>query len=519
MRFKTFLIFGFIIITLFGITACAPGNLLENHPSLEAENIQLQEIIHLTPSDPPSLDFHAGMDIISAEVTRQIFEQMLAFDENGDIIPLLAESFQMVDDLTWEFRLRQGVYFHDGAPLNSTAVAINMERILDPETASPRLFIMSMVDRVEIIDDYTLQIITHYPFVPLPNNIVHSGSLISPLAIEEERRGGRTVAENPIGTGPFRFYSRIHGEEIRLVPNENYWRQPPSVNLTFRIVPDNSTRVLMLTSGQANTMRLAGSDVESLLAMENIEINLIDSTQLIFLGFNHNVEPFNDLRVRQAITKAINKEDIVYGIVEGFGIVADGPISPSVRGSDADLDVLEFNMEEARILLEDAGFPYGFEATLLVAEGNIINGIIAEYVQANLSQIGINITIESMIWASFLEHTAAGNHQLFINGWTTTTGDADYSLFPLFHSSVPAVAGNRGFFSNETVDYLINIGRTNLDMDFRTEIYAQIQQILVDEAAKVFLYFPIIPFASYNVSNIFVDFNGLPHFFEAIVLD
>ena len=475
----------------------------------------LPEIVHLTPSEPASLDFHIGMDIVSAELTRQLFEQLVVFDDNGNIVPHLAESFEMIDELTWEFRIRQGVYFHDGTPLNADAVRINVERILDPNFASPRVFIMDMIERVEVVDNYTVRKITYFPFVPLPNNIVHSGSLISPAAIELERNGGPTVAENPVGTGPFRFYSRIHGEEIRLVSNENYWRGAPDVNLTVRIIPDNATRMALLETGQAHTMRLVTSDAVYLQQDPNIDVHVIDSTQLIFLGFNHNVTPFDDIRVRQAITMAINKDDILYGILDGFGTIAHGPVSPVVFGGEAVLDTLPLDVEAARQLMIDAGFEDGFDTSILVAEGNLINAMIAEYIQASLAQIGIRVSIESLIWASFLEHTAAGNHQMFINGWSTTTGDADYAIHALFHSSVPAGSGNRSFYANPELDYLLDIGRASPDMDFRRELYATAQQLLVDDAAKVFLYFPAIPFAKNGVGNVWLDFSAIPHFWDA----
>ena len=500
----------------FILTGCAT-TYAHTDPTTPTNSINtLPELIHLSASEPTSLDFHRSMDIVSAEVTRQIFEQLVVFDDFGNIVPHLAESFEMLDELTWQFNLRQGVYFHDGTPFNAEAVRINIERTLhDQAVASPRSFILDMIDQVLVVDNYTVQMVTHFPFVPLPNNLVHSGSIVSPAAIEEERNGGRTVAQNPVGTGPFEFYSRIYGEEIRLISNDSYWRGAPDVNVTFRIIPDNATRTALLETGQAHSSRLITSDAVMFQNNGPIDVHVVDSTQLIFLGFNHDVAPFNDIRVRQAITMAINKEDILYGILDGFGVIADGPVSPVVFGGEATLDTLNFDIDAARELLIDAGLEDGFTTSILVAEGNLINAIIAEYIQANLAQIGITVNIETLLWATFLEHTATGNHQMFINGWSTTTGDADYAIHPLFHSSVPAGSGNRSFYNNPALDALLDTGRANPDMNQRRELYAQAQQMLVDDAAKVFLYFPAIPFGTNGVDNVWLDFSAIPHFWGA----
>ncbi|KMK77827.1 glutathione ABC transporter substrate-binding protein [Alkalihalobacillus pseudalcaliphilus] len=467
------------------------------------------------PSDAPTLDPHGQNDSTSNDATTQIFERLTDFDENGDVVPLLAESFEQVDENTWDFTLRQGIKFHDGTDFNADAVKITLDRILDPDFASPKRVILSMISEVEVIDEFNVRIITDEPFAPLPRHLAHNaGSIIAPSAIEAENDGGTKVTENPIGTGPFKLENWNRGASIEMVKNEDYWGEGPYLDtLTWEVVPEQPTRVAMLERGEANVILVGASDVERVEGMADISTNRVQGTRMDYVGINMEKEPFNIKEVRQAIAMAINKEDVVNGILAGQGVPSVGPLAPTVDGNYQGLEPLPFDIEGAKELLTDAGFPDGFETTIFVNEGSIERAGIAELVQTQLSQIGITVNIRPLEWGAFLEATANGEHELFVLGWTTVTGDADYGLYNLFHSSQFGDPGNRSFLANDRVDELLDIGRTSTEQDERYEAYKEVSEILVDEVPMIYLFHPDFVHGLNGIAEgFFVNFNGTPFF-------
>lgn len=472
------------------------------------------ELVFVTPSDAPTLDPHGVNDTASNTVTSQIYERLVDYAADGSVVPLLATEFSAIDETTWEFKLREGVKFHDGTDFNAEAVKVNIERITDPEFASPKAFILNTIEEVVIVDDYTVHLKTSSPFAPLPAHLAHNaGSIIAPSAIEEERNGGKTVDENPIGTGPFKLKNWNRGAEILLEKNNDYWGEPAKVDGVKVVnVPEQSTRVAMLETGEANIMLVGASDVARVEAMANVEIDRVKGTRMDYVGFNVTKAPFDNVKVRQAIAMAINKDDVVNGILDGQGVPAVGPLAPTVVGNYQGLTPLEYDVEAAKALLAEAGYPDGFETTLYVNDGSQERADIAELTQAHLAQIGIDVKIEVIEWGAFLEQTAAGDHEMFILGWTTVTADADYGLYALFHSSQFGSPGNRSFYKNERVDELLDYARSESDQEKRNEAYKEISEILVEEVPMVYLQHPDFVHGMNGIEGLFVNFSGTPFF-------
>ncbi len=472
------------------------------------------DFVFVTGSDAPTLDPHGMNDTATTNATAQIFERLTDYEADGSVYGLLATEFEALDELTWEFKLRQGVKFHDGTDFTANDVKASIERLIAPETASPRAFILNMVEEVVVVDDHTVQIKTNIPFAPLPAHLAHNaGSIIPAHAIEEENNGGKTINEHPIGTGPFKLTAWDRGAEIKMERNEDYWGEKANLDtLTFKVVPEDSTRIAMLETGEANAVLVGAPDVQRVEAMSQLDTVRIHGTRMDYLGFNMNKAPFDDIRVRQAIAMAVNKDDIVYGILDGQGVPAVGPLAPTVNGNYQGLKPLEYNVEEAKALLAAAGHENGFSTTIFVNDGNKARADIAELVQHQLGQIGINVEIRIVEWGAFLEQTAAGEHELFILGWTTVTGDADYGLYALFHSSQFGNPGNRSFYANDRVDELLDYARSEADQTKRNDAYKEISEILVEEAPMVYLQHPDFVYGLNGVSGLFVDFGGTPYF-------
>ncbi|MDX5474955.1 MAG: glutathione ABC transporter substrate-binding protein [Bacillaceae bacterium] len=477
-------------------------------------------LVFVTASDAPTLDPHGMNDTATTNATTQLFDRLTEYASDGSVVPSLAESFSPVDDTTWEFKLRKGVKFHDGTDFTAEAVKMSLERILDPELASPRAVVLNMIEEVKIEDDHTVHIVTKYPFAPLPAHLAHNaGSIIAPSAMKEEKDGGKKVDENPIGTGPFVLDEWIRGDEIKFKRFEDFWGDKAVVDtMSFKVVPEQATRTAMLETGEAHVIQVGSSDVKRVEALDGVELERVRGTRMDYLGFNMEKAPFDNIKVRQAIAMAVNKNDIVDGILDGQGVAAVGPLAPTVVGNYQGLTPLPYDVEGAKALLAEAGFASGFKTTLYVNEGNRERADIAELIQDQLRPLGIDVEIEIIEWGAFLEKTGAGEHEMFILGWTTVTGDADYGLYALFHSTMFGAPGNRSFYANPKVDELLDFARSEADQAKRDGAYKEISEILVEEAPMVYLQHPDFVYATNKVEEgLFVNFSGTP-FFKGVKL-
>ncbi|WP_067727973.1 glutathione ABC transporter substrate-binding protein [Oceanobacillus damuensis] len=448
-------------------------------------------------SDAVSLDPAGSNDVPSSDVQANIYESLIKQDENMEVQPSLAESWEPVDDSTWEFKLREGVIFHDGSEFNAEVVKANIERILDPDVASPRAFLYDMVTDIEIVDDYTVRFTTEFPFSPLPAHLAHSGGAMVSLeqikadyaAMEEGEEPGSVINENPIGTGFFKFEEWNAGTDITLVKNEDYWGEPAKLDsVTFKVVSEGLTRVAELDTGESHIANpISPNDVAQVEAMDGASVAQQGSVGLSYIGFNMEKEPFDDPLVRQAINMAIDREQIINGIYDGIGTPAAGPLAPDVFGYDENVSGLEYDPDAARELLAEAGYEDGFSTTLWTND-NQERIDTATNIQAQLEEFGIDIEIEVVEWGAYLEQTANGEHEMFILGWSTVTGDADYGLYALLHSDNIGEPGNRTFTADPELDALLDQARQEPDPDTRLELYSEIQEMLVDIAPMLYVH-------------------------------
>ena len=452
------------------------------------EEAEAQELIILSQSDVVSLDPHGSNDSPSSNVRTKIYDNLVYFNEDMELQAGLATDWEPVDELTWEFTLREDVTFHDGTPFTAEAVQANLERVIDPEMASQRAFLFTMLDEITVVDDYTVRVSTQYPFAPLLSHLAHDAAgLASPAALEE---AGYDEVE-PIGTGPFRFVSWDPGNEVILERNEDYWGDLPNPErVVFRVVPEESTRLALIERGDAHVAEiLQPASMERVEASDGMNLRLFPSLSLNYIGFNVDKEPFDDPRVRQAISMAVDVQAMIDGIVEGAGTRAIGPISEAVVGYHPDLEPLPYDPDMAAELLAEAGLEDGFSTTLWTND-NPTRIAIAEIVQNNLADLNIDVEIEVLEWGAYLDQTAEGLHDMFILGWVTVTGDADYGMYALLHSSNVGAPGNRSFYRNDRVDELLDQGRRETDPEERVELYHEVQEILIDEAPMLNLYHP-----------------------------
>lgn len=455
------------------------------------------DLVIANSADAVSLDPAGSNDVPSSNVAENIYETLVKQNMDMELEPGLATEWEAVEDNVWEFKLREDVKFHDGSDFNAEVVKANIERVLDEEVGSPRQFLYAMVSDIEVVDDYTVRFTTEYPFAPLPAHLAHSGGAMVSLdlieedyaAMEDGEEPGSVISENPVGTGFFKFEEWVPGDYIRLVKNDDYWDEPANLDsVTFKVVDEDQTRVAELLTGDSHIIDpLSPSDVAQVEGEDGVNPARQPSVSLSYIGFNAQKEPFDDPKVRQAINMAIDKEQIIDGIYDGAGIPAIGPLAPDVFGYDDSVEGLEYNPEKAKELLAEAGYEDGFSTTIWTNDSRERIDA-ATNIQAQLEEFNIDVEVEILEWGAYLEQTANGEHEMFVLGWSTVTGDADYGLYALFHSDNFGDPGNRTFTDDPELDDLLDQARQEPEPEKRQELYTEIQELLAENAPMLYIH-------------------------------
>lgn len=438
-------------------------------------------------SDVVSLSPHKTNDQPSARVMRQIYDTLVVQTEALELVPGLAESWTQIDETTWEFAIRPNVQFHNGDTLTANDVAFTLDRLRDAATAAPARFLVTFIADVTVVDDLTVRITTNAPFVPALSHLAHTAtSILNERAVTEAGDDYGTAVV--VGTGPFSFVSWEVASQIVLDRNPTWWGGAViPERVIFRPIVEGTVRAIELEAGAIDiAYTLEPRDALRARTRADITMAEIETLTTAYIGFNARKAPFDDVRVRQAINHAVDAGTIVDVIYEGFGFPATSPISSKVFGSNPNLEPYDYDPERSRALLAEAGLAGGF-ATTLWTNDNPLRIQIAEIVQAQLADVGIQVETRVIEWSTYLSDTAAGAHDMFILGWVTVTADADYGLYALFHSSNFGSAGNRTFWSSDRLDELLDLGRRTANPDERLAIYYEAQEIINAEAPWIFL--------------------------------
>ena len=465
---KKVLLMAVSLVILLALTACGGE---------EKDTTIKDTIVVAQGADAKSLDPHASNDQPSSRISSQIYDGLVTTDENMNIVPALAESWDQPNSTTTIFHLRKGVKFHNGEELNASDVKFTIEGML----ASPQVHhIIEAVDKVEVIDDYTVKIITKEPFGPLLYHLAHTASaILNKKAVTES---GEDYGQHPIGTGPYIFVNWDSGDKIVLKANKDYFLGAPKIeNVIFRNITEGTNRTISLETGEVDiAYDIEPIDKNQVKDNENLKLVEQESLSMDYIGFNFKKAPFNNKLVRQAIAHAIDVNILIDVVLDGAGTKANSPIGPKVFGYSKDAKSYEYNPELSKKLLVEAGYPNGFKTTIWTND-NPVRLQIATIVQDQLKQIGIDMAVEPVEWGAYLDGTARGDHEMFILGWGTNTADADYGLNALFNTANIGGAGNRSFYSNEDVDKWLDKAKSSIDPQERVEIYAKIQDKLMED--------------------------------------
>jgi peptide/nickel transport system substrate-binding protein len=448
-----------------------------------AESAEVKDtLVVATTYDAKSLDPHATNDVASSNVMQQIYGTLVKLNENNEDVGSLAEKFEVVDELTYKFYLKQGVKFHNGEELKASDVVYTLKRAISPIGGSIAHIVGDIdPEGFEIVDDYTVIVKTKTPNSSFLPSLTHFGGgvILNEKAVEE---AGDNYSMNPVGTGPFKFESWAKGNEIVLARFDDYYGDKPSfAKMVIRAIPEATNRTIELESGGVDiAYDITTNDIKRV--EENKDLKLIRKmgNSTTYFAFNTEKEPFNDPKVRQAIGLAIDTETIVNAVFRGVGAPAQGAVPPNIKYFNKELGAPDFDVEKAKALLAEAGYPDGFKAKVWTNEKKARVDM-CTIIQSQLKEIGVDVEIQVLEWGAYLEGIKTGQHEMFMVGWSTQTPDPDMSLYGPFHSSQKG-KNNFSYYDNPKVDELLQQGRLMEDSPEREAVYAELQSIIRNDA-------------------------------------
>ncbi len=455
-------------------------------------------------AEPTSLDPAQLTDINSMRLVRNIYDGLTDFEPGTfNIRPSLATSWEVSGDgLSYTFHLREGVKFHDGTPFNADAVKFAFDRMLDDShpyhNTGPfpfASFYFGAIQETQVLDDLTVKMVLRQPYAPLLNTLaVASGFIPSPDAV---KKYGADYNQYPTGTGPFKFVSWDHNVKVTLERNPDYWDGAPSLaNLIFRPITEEQTRLTELLSGGVNfIVDVPPDNIAQIKGDESFLFVEQPGPHVWWLSINTSMKPFDDVRVRQALNYAVNKEAIVTSILQATGTEAHTVVPPAIEWAyNPDARKYPYDPEKAKQLLAEAGVTSGMAVTFWVTEsgsGMQSPKTMAEAIQADLQAVGITTNIEVMEWGAYLSkyNSGMGNEAgLAEMSWMFDTGDP-HTVLPLnlAQSAIPPEGFNTGYYKNARVDELIDEASKTLDVERRGALYKEVQQITSEEAPWLFV--------------------------------
>jgi peptide/nickel transport system substrate-binding protein len=426
----------------------------------------------------------------SIQVYQHIYNGLVDTDGEGNIISELAESWEMIDNTTYQFNLRKNVKFHNGRKMTAEDVKYSFERILDPDTSSIAQSYFSMVKEIKTPDDYTVVFELESPFAGFLTNVAHVWAAVVPKEVVEENGDLRQIA---YGTGPFKLEEWTPDEQSVLVKNEDYFEDdlPKVDKIQFLVMKDESARIAALRSGQVHISSITSDAAEILNNQSNLEIINYPSLNYTYAGFNTSKEPFNDPKVRLALSYVIDRQQIAEIVYNGQATVT-GPVPPPQKVWALELDEYPSyggsQIEKAKELLSEAGYgenELNFTIKTSSSYGYMVDTALA--IQSQLSNAGISTNIELVEWGTYIDAWSNTDHQILVglNGSGTTP---DRALHFFFHTEGTA---NVWGFSNQKFDEIVEKARVTLDQEERYELYAAAQKLIVNqEAPNLFLNAP-----------------------------
>ncbi|PWC12511.1 ABC transporter substrate-binding protein [Brenneria corticis] len=421
-----------------------------------------------------------------ATLVDNLFDTLVMRDPQMNLQPGLALSWQAIDDSTWQFELRQGVKFSNGEPVNAQAVKFSIERILDPANHAPTISYIRTIKSVEVISDYRVRIRTAGPDPLLPTRMSRYPAYIVPPAYVAQV-GSAQFARKPIGSGAYTLTEFVPDEKVVMKANPDYWRGKPAIDsVVWRPIPEATARVTALLTGEVQLVESVPADlVPALRNKPNIHLEQVKGGGLtIYLGLKNDRPPLDDVRVRQALSLALNRNAYTSQLLHGFGTPTGTMAGAKDFGYQA-IPAPEQDIAKAKALLADAGYPDGFTLRFQAPRRYIASADVAQAIVQDLAAIGVKAQLEVPEWSVYTQQVAAQKQApLYMLAWgSTQTLDADAALYPILHTGEPYST-----VSLPELDKLLNESRLTVDAAKREKILQQIQLAVAQQQPLIPLY-------------------------------
>ncbi|MGI5997509.1 MAG: ABC transporter substrate-binding protein [Lutispora sp.] len=491
MRKKLLLVISTILILSLIFSACAKEP-TENADNLGAEQHEekpkVEQVLKYgTDAEPSGLDPHTISATAAIRIFGQIYNALIDVDDDMNFIPELAESWEQPNDVTYIFKLRKGVKFHNGREMVADDVKYSFERVLDPATAAIGQSYYNMIESIEVLGDYEVKFTLKEPFAPFLTNLTSLYGAIVPKEVVEENGNLMQVA---CGTGPFKLKEWIPDNRIVLVKNEDYFEEgkPTLDAIEYYVMTDEASRIAALRTGNVHLVKLPAASKPLVEGNEDIVIKSYQSNDYTYLGFNLTLDKFKDPRVRQAISYAINRQEIIDMTYDGEAEVSG--FVPSAMGrwaiDYASEDLYKQNIEKAKQLMAEAGYPNGFETTIAVGLLDDIRST-GEIIQKQLEAIGIKAEIQNLETGQYIDAWSNKKHEMMA-GRNGAGSDPNRAVAFFFSTEGSA---NVWGYSNPDVDKLCDLGKKTVDEDEREKIYKEAQKLILNDCPNLFIASPM----------------------------
>jgi glutathione transport system substrate-binding protein len=450
-----------------------------------------KDVVLAIGGQPETLDPYNTNTTLTTAVTKSFYEGLFEFDKDLKIRNVLAESYTASKDgLVYTFKLREGVKFHDGTDFNAEAVKVTLDRVLDTDNKLARHNQFNRVAKVEVAGPHSVRITLKEPFGPFINSLAHaSAAMISPTALK--KYGSKDIAFNPVGTGPFSFVEWKQTDFVKVKKFDGYWKKgyPKVDTVTWKPVLENNTRAAMLQTGEADFA--FPLPYEQAAALEkNAKLKVMTGPSIItrYVSFNMQHKPFDNVKVRQAINYAINKEALAKVAFNGYAFPAEGIVPQGVKYAHK-MAPWPYDPAKARQLLKEAGYPNGFESVLWSAYTTTTATKTIQFLQQQLAQVGIKVSVQALEpgqrteWVQAHPDPKTAKVRMYYAGWSASTGEADWALRPLLATEAwPPKLNNTAYYSSAAVDGYIAAALKSVDDQEKADLYRKAQEQIMKDA-------------------------------------
>ncbi len=469
-------------------------------------------------SNPTTLDPALITDVQGGGISAKLFNGLVRFNENLDLMPDIAVSWKLSDDhMTYTFRLRRDARFSNGRKITAQDFKYSFERVLTPKTKAPLTWVLDKIEGaddfiagksesvsgIRLVNDHTLALKLQRPFGPFLSLLAMTAAYVVPR--EEVERLGQDFGTHPVGSGPYLLTEWKHGQYLILTAREDYFEGRPKLNgIFYRVIPEDLTAVMEFETGHLDVLQIPSSEYKRYTTdpVWRDQVHGKPGLNSYYLGLNCTRPPFDDIRVRQAVNMAVDRKHILNTVFEKRGVLASGPIPPGLWKSKVlpqNREGYDFDPDKARKLIREAGVEGKTIKIYITPDPEVLD--IIEVVQSYISRAGLNAEIIQLDWSAFKHAVNEGEPDAFWLSWWADYPDPENFLFPLFHSASVGPSGNRTRCLDPELDRLIETAQQTMDEKLRYRLYRQAEDRIVRNAPWLFMwhkadYFVIQPWVT-----------------------